>query len=221
MTFVILSIFLKVVAPYEYEPIDLERPSFRLLHRGERSDKIKCELTQESFDSDNWCPYEALSYECHATELTDHITVNGERLPVNGSVFYALQHLRLSDQERILWGDAVCINQSNMAERKHQVQQMGHIYARAEQVIIWLGGSGYAENVLMDSIKYLERECRRHAYKDWKPTDEHWANIWSSGKEALRYRYPGIKETQESGMRLAVGNSWFKRVWTLQEVANT
>jgi hypothetical protein len=37
------------------------------------------------------------------------------------------------DRQRNLWADAVCINQKDHAER------MGHIYAYASSVLVWLG----------------------------------------------------------------------------------
>jgi hypothetical protein len=39
------------------------------------------------------------------------ITCNGEPLPVTANLFYALTYLRLPDQPRTLWVDAICINQ--------------------------------------------------------------------------------------------------------------
>ena len=43
---------------------------------------------------------------------------------------------------RILWVDAVCVNQSDFKEQSTQVAMMLEIYARAEQVNIWLGPAG-------------------------------------------------------------------------------
>ena len=39
----------------------------------------------------------------------------------------------------LLWNDAVCIDQENMAERNHQVRQMADIYRQARYVLIWAG----------------------------------------------------------------------------------
>ncbi|CAN9308419.1 unnamed protein product [Alternaria alternata] len=53
----------------------------------------------------------------------------------------ALRHLRLVDKHRVLWVDAVCINQCNMAERSREVTRMGLIYRQARRVVAWLGMS--------------------------------------------------------------------------------
>lgn len=49
--------------------------------------------------------------------------------------------LRLRDRflERIIWVDAICINQLDLNERSSQVQRMAMIYALANRVIVWLG----------------------------------------------------------------------------------
>jgi hypothetical protein len=51
----------------------------------------------------------------------------------------ALEDIRLDHGTRVLWVDALCINQEDTRERNHQVKQMGAIYQRAERVVVWLG----------------------------------------------------------------------------------
>jgi hypothetical protein len=53
--------------------------------------------------------------------------------------------LRLHEEQRrkkprLLWIDAVCIDQENLIERSVHVQFMTHIYCRASQTHIFLGG---------------------------------------------------------------------------------
>lgn len=35
--------------------------------------------------------------------------------------------------------DAICINQSDIEERNHQVKLMAYIFSRAKEVLVWLG----------------------------------------------------------------------------------
>jgi hypothetical protein len=51
----------------------------------------------------------------------------------------ALRHLRLTQEARYLWVDAICINQDDMDERSRQVSIMSEIYSKASQVVVWLG----------------------------------------------------------------------------------
>ncbi|KAI4179181.1 MAG: hypothetical protein L6R41_007995, partial [Letrouitia leprolyta] len=54
------------------------------------------------------------------------------------SLHGALKNLQ-RPEPRSLWADAICIDQSNIAERSSQVTMMGAIYERALSVQIWLG----------------------------------------------------------------------------------
>jgi hypothetical protein len=53
----------------------------------------------------------------------------------------ALKHLRQATGPRVLWIDAVCIDQLNISERNHEVRRMGKIYKLAQRVIVWLGSA--------------------------------------------------------------------------------
>ncbi|KAE9369769.1 HET-domain-containing protein [Stipitochalara longipes BDJ] len=72
--------------------------------------------------------YEALSYEWGLKE-TKTISLNGEDYSIRTNLFNALSNLWLKGQPRILWVDAICINQDNVRERNHQVSQMRCIYS--------------------------------------------------------------------------------------------
>jgi len=87
--------------------------------------------------------YEALSYTW-ATEDGDcrrssQIKCDDTRIWVTKSCELALRYLRKSDTNRILWVDAICINQKDLNERGHQVGIMRDVYSKATEVLIWLG----------------------------------------------------------------------------------
>lgn len=50
----------------------------------------------------------------------------------------AMQHFRLLGGKR-LWVDAICIDQTNDAERAQQVSIMAKIYSAAQHVLVWVG----------------------------------------------------------------------------------
>jgi hypothetical protein len=47
----------------------------------------------------------------------------------------ALRHLRQSKKSRLIWIDALCINQSDISEKCIQVSDMGNVYRLAETTI--------------------------------------------------------------------------------------
>ncbi|PYI10710.1 HET-domain-containing protein [Aspergillus sclerotiicarbonarius CBS 121057] len=208
---------------YEYYALDLGGPSARLLllQSGEASDELECTLVQAWFDGSQALSYEALSYAWGNPFKSHHIRVNGKHIPITENLFSALQHLRLSTETRILWVDAVCINQNDTRERGHQVQQMKNIYSQAERVIFWLGPGTYETTVILDSLYELEKASHQHvASRNWKLTDERWRYLWSFIQEGLRSRYPDLVKHQKAGMKMLLDQSWFKRIWIVQEVAN-
>jgi hypothetical protein len=60
-------------------------------------------------------------------------------LPITENLYTALLHLRDRSFERIIWIDAVCINQGDMEEKERQIQLLPKIYSYANRVIVWLG----------------------------------------------------------------------------------
>ncbi|PPJ60157.1 hypothetical protein CBER1_11514 [Cercospora berteroae] len=49
-----------------------------------------------------------------------------------------LKKVQLEDEETWVWADAVCIDQSSVRERGHQVKLMGDVYAQADKVVAWV-----------------------------------------------------------------------------------
>jgi hypothetical protein len=197
---------------FEYEPIDLERPAFRLLQllRG-NGPIVECMLYQAYLDGTDTVPYDALSYTWGGTDKTSTVTVNGKTFDVTENLHSALQHLRSEDIDRVLWVDAICIDQDNEEERGHQVQQMCKIYSQAEEVIVWLGQATEETNILMDSLRRLEEYSSMHEHRHWDLAQ--WTTFW-----LLVPQDSGFEPRK--GLDMLLGRPWFRRVWILQEIAN-
>ncbi|KAK4545542.1 hypothetical protein LTR36_002892 [Oleoguttula mirabilis] len=104
---------------------------------------IQCTLTSVDFDSST--TYTALSYTWGDPKVQKHICIDGEAVNVTVNLEAALRHLQKTISEPlILWIDAVCINQSDEAEKSEQVAHMRDIYSKAENVVTWLGHGGSA-----------------------------------------------------------------------------
>jgi serine/threonine protein kinase len=200
-----------------YPPINLDGPAARLLRliRGQYMDAIECELFEASIDqSNNGIPYSALSYTWGSTQDLAAITVNGSIVDVTMNLYIALQHLRQEDEDRILWIDAICIDQKNLLERSHQVQHMGSIYKEAEQVVIWLGYGTKETDLVMDSMKRLQ-ESNLRVEGNWRRSAQLWMHP-QAGLGGINVHQDGLHE----GMQMLLARSWFRRIWILQEIAN-
>ncbi|KAK0760585.1 hypothetical protein N5P37_006779 [Trichoderma harzianum] len=207
---------------FKYIPLNLEKPAIRLLylHPGFENMMISCELSEaELHQRDRMISYEALSYTWGCSELSGIIHVNGCCLRITHNLYSALVDLRYQDRQRVLWIDAVCIDQKNDKERGHQVGQMGNIYKEADRVIFRLGLGSVATDIFMESLQQLQKESIRHACRAWSRQDSRWRGLWEcSFRLILELHEAGTWELRK-GLREILKQSWFRRVWILQEVA--
>jgi hypothetical protein len=123
-----------------YHP--LTKPSeIRLLTllSGQKDSVIQCEVHPVLLD--HTPEYEALSYVLGDAKDTVQILLNQESFPIARNLHTALCHLRYEEpvQNRILWADAVCIDQNNIPERNQQVSEMWRVYKSAKHVLAWRG----------------------------------------------------------------------------------
>jgi hypothetical protein len=140
----------KIAATAASEPFQHERlPNIDtirvldLLPALNRDAPIRVNLRTVSLSQGNVLGYEALSYVWGARVGDSPILCNGRTLLVTANCRTALQYLRHRFIPRILWVDAICIDQGqstkSVQERNHQVKVMGEVYNHASRVIAWLG----------------------------------------------------------------------------------
>ena len=202
---------------YQYTPLNLSERVFRLVRifRGRFHDDIECELFEAWFPvSDGGMPYEALSYAWGDTMRPSEVNINGKKLNITINLELALRHIRYKGSDRILWVDAICIDQENPKERGHQVQQMKDIYTAAERVIVWLGTSTIETDLVLDAMKRMQ-DGGNLSETSWKRSAEFWRDFTLANgaewKDLSRLKL---------GLDELLNRSWFRRIWILQEIAN-
>jgi len=107
------------------------------LYPGLFEDHIRCSLETTSLDSKP--TYEALSYVWGDPTLTTQILVDDCPLEMTINLAVALRQIRQSSKTRVLWIDAICIDQADSTEKTHQVKLMGNIYRASQHCLVWLG----------------------------------------------------------------------------------
>ncbi|KAH6614249.1 heterokaryon incompatibility protein-domain-containing protein, partial [Boeremia exigua] len=141
---------------FRHKPINLEGYSIRLLRLCKADfGNVQCELIHAYLDDKNIMEYEALSYTWGGSYKAHDVEVDGGMMAVTQNLSLALRSLRKSNEDRILWVDAICIDQENDEEKGHQVSQMGSIFAKAAQVLIWLGPATPETNLVFREISKL------------------------------------------------------------------
>ncbi|KAF2720495.1 HET-domain-containing protein [Polychaeton citri CBS 116435] len=107
-------------------------------------------LRHGELDTEDPTEYETISYVWGDASERARIQIGGLEVNVPASSEAAIRRVRLHDQDRPVWIDAVCINQLDLAERGAQVAIMSRIYQQARCNLIHLGSddNGAAESVL-------------------------------------------------------------------------
>ncbi|KAH6984253.1 heterokaryon incompatibility protein-domain-containing protein [Ilyonectria sp. MPI-CAGE-AT-0026] len=164
--------------------------------------------------------YEALSYVWGSTkdqgdgliESTSQPQGFGS-LPLGKNLAGALQHLRNEKTARTLWVDAICINQSDMAEREAQVLRMADIYSCASRVVVWLGLDTARSSLAINTLSHLGQQVVATVEDEIMPAPEAVKPDWHLRSCELPYS----SETWDSIEEL-LNREWFQRVWVIQEV---
>ncbi len=96
--------------------------------------------------------YEAISYCWGDQDDTREAYCDSKPLRITASLYTALRRFRSKRIPRILWADAVCISQTDVAEKNAQVRLMSRIYSQPSRVLIWLGDDTSGIEGLRESI---------------------------------------------------------------------
>jgi hypothetical protein len=189
---------------YQYSPLGRKGLwPIRLLklHAGTPESVLSCNLEHTTLDQSPLPNFDALSYVWGSPE--------GEKTSIyvcEGNMVYTIQilpslraalcRLRQTTENRAIWIDALCINQSDHAERSQQVPMMGHIYRRARSVGIWLGEAAEESDVAFDFIpRIIDLSQFDQIIKDQSSTHQWYA------------------------LSRLMNRSWFSRRWVVQELA--
>jgi hypothetical protein len=140
------------------DPNSLEFRLMELLPSQDFESTIECRLFHH--DLRRKPEYEALSYVWGNPDFDKLILLNSQVFHITASLEIALRYLRSRSESRILWVDAVCINQNDEEERSSQVRLMRDIYQECNHDLVWLGP--YPGNVygLESASKAFERGLR-------------------------------------------------------------
>lgn len=224
--------------PTLYSPLDLSKREIRLLHR---SKDIENNYRLSVFPFDDAPPFFALSYVWGSSSDRHHVVVEGASVPVTTNLAAALAQVWSVTDCEYLWVDGLCINQSDIPEKNHQVPLMRHIYGRSSRVLMWLGDasadSSLALNFLREwaaAIRGAVEELRRNgkaAHLDALfMTSEPWVcDPEEMAKASAAVKFIFVQFPAPFAARAFDDESWgavdglferryWTRIWILQEV---
>lgn len=96
-------------------------------------------------------PYTAVSYTWGGQDASEVIYLNNRRFHVRPNLWSCLYYLACAARNaawEYLWVDAICIDQTNAAERNSQVRLMDQTYRDAVCVSVWLGFVTLPEEIM-------------------------------------------------------------------------
>jgi hypothetical protein len=199
----------------KHEQRNHERRVQKRESRGERRTVqmrlAQMELERKSFDwesaereSHEMYDYQALSYAWEPPDSGNSILIDGKPFEVRKNLWDFLNEactrntsLR-EEQPGLLWIDAICIDQSQVGKRNHQVAMMGRIYSEARKVLVWLGPSTPAIDGLLQNMHGLT-------------VDERYELVWETDIDDQE------KRVMLYGMEELCAKDYWERLWVVQE----
>jgi hypothetical protein len=189
------------------------------------SPDIVCKMTIVSLHDEP--VYSALSYMWGDAKERTYIIVDGRRTSVTKNLAHALGSVNFQwkkgplanepDERKMLWADAICINQADTLEKNHQVSMMGDVYHSAERVFSWLG----LQNVLRIHASFDTNELIWREIKDL-PQGSKNSVEWM---KSLPVADPDMTDEEMVESRVLLRKNllfynipYWTRVWILQEL---
>ncbi|KAH8665115.1 heterokaryon incompatibility protein-domain-containing protein [Tricladium varicosporioides] len=218
---------------YQHQPLASHRSIrlFTLFASRDRKAATQGSLVEVNLDSNP--PFEALSYVWGGPDPISTVTVitqcaNGNRtkstLQVTPNCLSALQTLRYRSKPRMLWIDAICIDQTSTAEKNQQVPLMAEIYGKARQVLVWLNPGNQDQKRVLETgrlfgyVGWLHRMRLLRLYEKDEETDSRMPKETRLVTACEKWVDSKCQKLGDS-FNAAFMNAYFQRVWTVQEIA--
>ncbi|KAG4437277.1 hypothetical protein IFR05_007254 [Cadophora sp. M221] len=189
------------MSSYRYSPLPSNNIRLLcLLPNASEAEPLQCKLLDYNLQdpSGRTHLYDALSYvwgdrnNTRPIDIVKHELQSKDELHVTTNLYEALSHLRNFFFQRIIWVDAICIDQENREEKEQQIRLMAKIYSKAHRIIVWLGKEAVDTKGALEDISLATNEELTERSK---------------------------KEINKQAILNLLQRPWFQRIWVLQEVA--
>lgn len=198
----------------KYEPLPvIDVPLVRLVQLlpGKDWEPIEVFFDNSTLDVE----YESLSYCWGDASIRSLIKCNDCRLDVTRNLKSALRDLRRPNTPRILWIDAICINQEDITEREQQIGIMSDIYRNAQRTVVWLGEAFVGNESAFKMLKRIH-----DLYDDMLRDGSFSGVVWQEGGGA-QLGDPATNPTEKelTALYTLLRRPWFYRMWVVQEIS--
>ncbi|KAF4456649.1 HET-domain-containing [Fusarium albosuccineum] len=184
------------------------------------------------FSLDASCPpFTAVSYTWGDSRIEASLRINGRPFLIRQAAWDLLKDLPSLDMDchprpEYVWIDSICINQSDLIERNHQVRLMRKIYSSAKVVLVWLGGSTSTSDLAMSSLAALTHQRLGKPHKKSSTVPPSSRVLYGQMPGRAGYSYQGDPEVLRLALDARIGDAilslfsrvYWRRVWIIQEV---
>jgi hypothetical protein len=197
---------------YQYEALYPNVKSVRFLHLqpGAKDDPVSIKLV--ACPLAELPPFEALSYTWGNTVIPKIIACNGLSFKIHLNAWHALVDLRYEDKPRVLWVDAICINQQDNEDKNHYVPMMRVIYERASRVCVWM------QPVHVDMANVLNIVSKVSAIGEKDELEPEKSLLAVTAADLTAQGLPSVNDPVWKSIDLLLWSSWFNRIWIIQEI---
>lgn len=219
-------------AEYKHTPIEARSIRLLHLHPAISFNKSPIEVSLHEFPIGACPDFGALSYtwatEDGDSSLSECLQCDGAIINVTRNCDAALRRLRQTEQVRVLWVDAVCIDQSNDDERSLQIALMRQIYTQAAWVGFWVGEASSTVDQetgtpLSDlGMAFIHDFAVEIAERSNSGKDVSEGALYQEFvKDRRAFQHSGVEAftPRVRGLWDILHRQWWARLWVVQEVA--
>lgn len=166
--------------------------------------------------------YETISYVWGDPTVRESITCDGVVLKITQNLYHALHQFRRPSTSRLLWTDAICINQNDLDERASQVLMMHEIYKSGRRCLVWLGPGDEHSSVALRIIGDIATVLCKEKGIAMNEIDQ---DLDENGQDLLlnsRLGFDGLPPPDSLDWVSLYGffcRPWFSRIWVSMESA--
>ncbi|KIW09837.1 hypothetical protein PV08_11938 [Exophiala spinifera] len=203
---------------YRHKSLESPGEQIRLLTiaPGLESQSVQCSITHHRLAA---APeYEALSYMWGSKDNPVEISLKDDQeqgtFSVTQNLHQALCRLRYQDRERVMWVDAISINQGDNVEKSSQVPRMKKIFENAKRVIAWLGEAGEDSDRAIEWIEELAESLR-----NWERAgfNTNFVDSWITIK-LLNILQQSDRDGTWTALWRLLSRDYWGRIWIIQEI---
>lgn len=201
---------------YQYRALKNDESSIRLIELAPAhspADDLHVRLVEHDIWKVSY-KYEPLSYFWGPPVFSECIFIDEDYvLKITKSLAEALRNFRLADKPRLLWADAVCINQKDNDEKSKQVLNMDTIYRHGSKTLAWLGRGFKDSHLSFDSVRSVAARAPELSIYAWSLE-------WGSNMlpKQLEIALEIVNYLPVDSLKSFFGVGWFSRMWVVQEV---